>query len=183
MLGPEHLSYYELEAKPGTRFAHAHGAELERQAEAMEDYFDVVVERLIEPATAGTKRRTSASRLIERTGVTYAPITTSRTGSGVSTSGSASARSRRSAPNGDGTLLGLGHYLAALARGERPEREVEPLDEATRARERVMLGLRLDEGLPYAAAESSVDESASAAWSGWAWRPPCRRGRAWGPWS
>ena len=47
-LGPEHLSYYELEAKPGTRFAHAHGAELERQAEAMEDYFDVVVERLIE---------------------------------------------------------------------------------------------------------------------------------------
>ena len=47
-LGPEHLSYYELEAKPGTRFAHAHGAELERQAEAMEDYFDIVVERLIE---------------------------------------------------------------------------------------------------------------------------------------
>src|SRR5213075_1325614 len=30
-LGPEHLSCYELEAKPGTRFTHAHGAELERQ--------------------------------------------------------------------------------------------------------------------------------------------------------
>ena len=29
-LGPEHLSCYELEAKPGTRFTHAHGAELER---------------------------------------------------------------------------------------------------------------------------------------------------------
>ena len=32
-LEPEHLSCYELEAKPGTRFTHAHGAELERQAE------------------------------------------------------------------------------------------------------------------------------------------------------
>ena len=34
-LAPEHVSAYELEAKPGTRFTHAHGDELERQAEAM----------------------------------------------------------------------------------------------------------------------------------------------------
>ena len=33
-LAPEHLSCYELEAKPGTRFTHAHGEELERQAES-----------------------------------------------------------------------------------------------------------------------------------------------------
>ena len=45
-LGPEHLSCYELEAKPGTRFTHAHGDELERQAEAMEGYFERVVDRL-----------------------------------------------------------------------------------------------------------------------------------------
>src|SRR4051794_22020838 len=45
-LGPEHLSCYELEAKPGTRFTHAHGAELERQADAMESYFELVVEQL-----------------------------------------------------------------------------------------------------------------------------------------
>ncbi len=31
-LRPEHLSCYELEAKPGTRFTHSHGEELERQA-------------------------------------------------------------------------------------------------------------------------------------------------------
>src|SRR5438105_8095655 len=31
----EHLSCYELEAKPGTRFTHGHGPELARQAEAM----------------------------------------------------------------------------------------------------------------------------------------------------
>ena len=45
-LAPEHVSYYELEAKPGTRFTHAHGAELARQAEAMEGYFELVIERL-----------------------------------------------------------------------------------------------------------------------------------------
>src|SRR5206468_8797909 len=45
-LGPEHLSCYELEAKPGTRFTHTHGAELARQADAMETYFDVAVDRL-----------------------------------------------------------------------------------------------------------------------------------------
>src|SRR5213078_2852551 len=46
-LGPEHLSCYELEAKPGTRFTHAHGEELRRQAEAMEGYFECVVETLV----------------------------------------------------------------------------------------------------------------------------------------
>src|SRR4051794_25445671 len=45
-LEPEHLSAYELEAKPGTRFTHAHGAELERQAESMESHFELVVETL-----------------------------------------------------------------------------------------------------------------------------------------
>ena len=45
-LAPEHISYYELEAKPGTRFTHAHGAELARQAEAMEGYYELVIERL-----------------------------------------------------------------------------------------------------------------------------------------
>ncbi|HMI28092.1 MAG TPA: coproporphyrinogen-III oxidase family protein, partial [Gaiellaceae bacterium] len=45
-LGPEHLSCYELEAKPGTRFTHAHGTELARQADTMESYFEAVVQTL-----------------------------------------------------------------------------------------------------------------------------------------
>jgi putative oxygen-independent coproporphyrinogen III oxidase len=49
-LGPEHLSCYELEAKPGTRFTHAHGEELAHQADAMETYFELVVAQL---TTAG----------------------------------------------------------------------------------------------------------------------------------
>ena len=43
---PEHLSLYELEAKPGTRFTHAWSDELARQSEAMEGYFERVVETL-----------------------------------------------------------------------------------------------------------------------------------------
>ena len=159
-LGPEHLSYYELEAKPGTRFAHAHGAELERQAEAMEDYFDIVVERLIEagyrwyetanfclaPAQGGGRDLRARHNLAYWLGREYL-------GLGIGAVSTVGPERRRNTPR-------LGAYLAALARGERPERDVEPLDEATRARERVMLGLRLDEGLPYAAAESSVDAGA-----------------------
>ena len=45
---PDHISYYELEAKPGTRFTHRHGAELERQAEALEDHYETVVATLRE---------------------------------------------------------------------------------------------------------------------------------------
>src|SRR5439155_26661664 len=45
-LEPDHVSAYELEAKPGTRFTHAHGAALEREAESMESYFELVVETL-----------------------------------------------------------------------------------------------------------------------------------------
>src|SRR5262249_56627616 len=45
-LEPDHLSCYELEAKPGTRFTHTFGDELVRQADAMEGYFEQVVERL-----------------------------------------------------------------------------------------------------------------------------------------
>ena len=45
-LDPEHLSCYELEAKPGTRFTHRHGAELARQAELLEDHYEHVIARL-----------------------------------------------------------------------------------------------------------------------------------------
>ena len=45
-LEPEHLSCYELEAKPGTRFTHRHGAELARQAELLEDHYEHVIARL-----------------------------------------------------------------------------------------------------------------------------------------
>jgi oxygen-independent coproporphyrinogen-3 oxidase len=159
-LGPEHLSYYELEAKAGTRFAHAHGAELERQAEAMEDYFDVVVERLIEAGyrwyeTANfclAAEQADGRDLRARHNLAYW-LGREYLGLGIGAVSTIGNERRRNTPR-------LGAYLAALASGDEPEREIEPLDEATRARERVMLRLRLDEGLPYAAAESSLDAGA-----------------------
>ena len=54
----------------------------------------------------------------------------------------------------------LARYLAALRRGERPERELEPLDAETRARERLLLGLRLDEPLPTAGLDRAIDRAA-----------------------
>ena len=159
-LGPEHISYYELEAKPGTRFAHANGAELERQAEAMEGYFDLVVGRLVE---AGYRWYETANFCVDTEHADGRDLRARHNlaywqgreylGLGIGAVSTIGGERRKNTPR-------LGAYLAGLARGETPERDVEPLDEATRARERLMLGLRLDEGLPFATAESSVDASA-----------------------
>src|SRR5206468_4659709 len=54
----------------------------------------------------------------------------------------------------------VGAYLAALARGEAPPRELEPLPPSIRRRERVLLGLRLDEPLALRGLESAVDLAA-----------------------
>jgi oxygen-independent coproporphyrinogen-3 oxidase len=159
-LGPEHISYYELEAKPGTRFAHAHGTELERQAEAMEGYFDAVVERLVAAGyrwyeTANfcvAPERVDGRDLRARHNLAYW-LGREYLGLGIGAVSTVGNERRRNTPR-------LGAYLASLARAERPDREVEPLDDETLARERVMLGLRLDEGLPLRAAELAVDASA-----------------------
>jgi oxygen-independent coproporphyrinogen III oxidase len=156
-LSPEHVSYYELEAKPGTRFAHAHGAELARQAEAMEGYFDVVVERLTAagyrwyetanfcrtPEHAGGRDLRARHNLAYWLGRDYL-------GLGIGAVSTLSDERRRNTPR-------LNAYVTALTRGETPPRDVEQLDEQTRARERLMLGLRLDTGLPLAAAKRSID--------------------------
>ena len=161
-LQPEHLSCYELEAKPGTRFTHAHGAELERQAEAMEGYFERVVETLtaagyrwyetanfcLDSGRARGRDLRARHNLAYWLGRDYLGV-----GIGaVSTVGGMRWRNRPSLPA----------YLAALRRGEEPPREVEELDEQTRRRERLMLGLRLDEGLPIEGLEPALDPDALA---------------------
>jgi len=159
-LAPEHVSYYELEAKSGTTFTHAHGAELVRQAEAMEGYFDLVVERLTaagyrwyETANfclaadhAGGRDLRAQHNLAYWLGRDYL-------GLGLGAVSTLGDERRRNTPR-------LKAYVTALASGEAPPREVEPLDEPTRDQERLMLGLRLDTGLPLAEAERSVDATA-----------------------
>jgi oxygen-independent coproporphyrinogen-3 oxidase len=164
-LEPEHLSAYELEAKPGTRFTHAHGAELERQAESMESYFELVVETL-----------TSAGyRWYETANFCRTPDRDAAAGQG--TGGGRDLRARHNLGYWLGhDYLGLGvgavttiesgrwrnapsirSYLAALEQRGRPPREVEELTHTTREAERVMLGLRLDEPLALAGLGHIVD--------------------------
>ncbi len=152
-LEPEHVSAYELEAKPGTRFTHAHGAELERQAESMETYFERVVETL---SAAGYRWyetanfcRVGGRDLRARHNLGYW-LGRDYLGIGVGAVSTIENRRWRNAPS-------LARYVGALAQGERPPRELEELPAAVRAAERVMLGLRLDEPLPLAGLEQAVD--------------------------
>ncbi len=156
-LAPEHLSCYELEAKPGTRFTHAHGTELRRQAEAMEDYAARVAETLTgagyrwyETANFcrsddGRDLRAHHNLAIWR-GADYVGI-------GVGAVSTVDGVRRRNLPS-------LAGYVGALTRGEAPPRELEPLDAETRQVERLMLGLRLDEPFALAGAERVVDPDA-----------------------
>jgi len=156
-LGPEHLSCYELEAKPGTRFTSAHGEELARQGEAMEGYFELVVETLTAGGyrwyeTANFCRAGSARDLRARHNLGYW-LGRDYLGIGVGAVSTIGDLRWRNAP-------GVPRYLAALSRGDRPTRELEHLDGHVKARERVLLGLRLDEPLPLGGLGGAVDPDA-----------------------
>ncbi len=159
-LEPEHLSCYELEAKPGTRFTHAHGDELERQAEAMEGYFETVVETLTragyrwyETANFCVDAERSAGRDLRAQHNLAYWRGRDYLGLGIGAVSTVSGVRTRNLPS-------LGGYVAALASGERPRREVEVLDAETQARERLMLGLRLDEPVRVADVDASLDPAA-----------------------
>jgi oxygen-independent coproporphyrinogen-3 oxidase len=160
-LEPEHVSAYELEAKPGTRFTHRHGAELTRQAESMESYFERVVERLTaagyrwyETANfclSGSRARgrdlRSRHNLGYWLGRDYLAL-------GVGAVSTIEGVRRRNTPR-------LPVYLGALARGTGPPpRELESLEPDVRRLERLMLGLRLDQPLPLGEVSSVLDEPA-----------------------
>jgi oxygen-independent coproporphyrinogen III oxidase len=142
-LAPEHLSCYELEAKRGTRFAHVHGEELARQAEALETSFERVVETLTAAGyrwyeTAnfclpGDRDLRAHHNLAYWEGRDYL-------GLGIGAVSTVVGWRWRNRPS-------LSAYVEALGSGAPPQRELETLDAATRRRERVMLGLRLDEPL------------------------------------
>jgi oxygen-independent coproporphyrinogen-3 oxidase len=156
-LAPQHLSAYELEAKPGTRFTHAHGGELERQADSMESYFELVVATLTEagyrwyetanfcrrPELAGGRDLRAQHNLGYWLGHDYL-------GLGVGAVSTIENLRWRNAPS-------LAGYIEALADGRRPPREPEHLSAETRAGERLMLALRLDEPLPLAGIEPVLD--------------------------
>jgi putative oxygen-independent coproporphyrinogen III oxidase len=156
-LAPEHLSWYELEAKPGTRFTHAHGQELARQAEEMEGYFERVVDgmtgagyRWYETANfCLTPARDSGRDLRSRHNLGYW-LGRDYLGLGIGAVSTVGPQRWRNTPR-------LGAYLEALANGQRPLRDVEELPAEVKREERVMLGLRLDEGVLLADATDAID--------------------------
>jgi len=152
-LSPEHLSAYELEAKPGTRFTHAHGVELERQAESMESYFELVVEALTGAGyrcyeTANFARRGSGD-LRSRHNLGYW-LGHDYLGIGVGAVSTIENRRWRNLPS-------LRGYIEALEGGRRPPRAVAEVPAEVRETERLMLGLRLDEPVVVAAAGGLLD--------------------------
>jgi len=134
--------------------------ELERQAEAMETYFERVVERV---STAGYRWYETANFCVAADHVAGRDLRAQHNlaywlgrdyvGLGIGAVSTLGGERRRNTPR-------LNAYVSALSGGEAPVREVETLDEATREQERLMLGLRLDTGLPLAEAERSVDAAA-----------------------
>ena len=158
-LEPEHLSCYELEAKPGTRFTHAHGDELARQADALEGYFEIVVETLTAAGyrwyeTANFCRRDAARDLRARHNLGYW-LGRDYLGVGVGAVSTLDGERRRNLPS-------LPRYVAALAGGDAPPREIEAIDDETHRRELLLLGLRLDEPVVLADVGDAVDLDALA---------------------
>jgi len=154
-LGPDHVSAYELEAKPGTRFTHRHGAELERQGEAMEVYYEQVVAALraagyrwYETANFCRPGHECRHNLGYWLGHDYLGI-------GVGAVSTVGLERRRNRP-------GLRGYLEAVEAGRRPPAEVEHLTPAERGLERLMLGLRLDTPLRLNGLAALVDDAACA---------------------
>jgi oxygen-independent coproporphyrinogen-3 oxidase len=160
-LEPDHLSCYELEAKPGTRFTHTFGSELARQADAMEGYFERVVERLTEAgyrwyetanfcrpgAPAGAEDFRARHNLAYWLGRDYV-------GLGIGAVSTVAGERRRNLPS-------LARYVTALGGGAAaPPRELEHIDSTTSRQERLLLGLRLDEPLPLAGLETALDAAA-----------------------
>ncbi len=159
-LEPEHLSCYELEAKPGTRFTIAHGEELARQADALEGYFEHVVDTLtsagyrwyetanfcLEAGRAGGRDLRAHHNLGYWEGRDYL-------GLGIGAVSTVSGERRSNLPS-------LPRYVEALASGTRPPREIEQIDDETHRRELLLLGLRLDEPVAVADVGDALDRDA-----------------------
>lgn len=140
-LGPDHVSWYELELKPGSALARRGTAPYDEDAAA--DAYRRVVAGLEQAGyrwyeTANFARPGHECRHSQAYwgAADYLGI-------GVGAVSTLGAERRRNAP-------GLARYLAALADGREPPRTRETLSPDTRRRERWMLALRLDRPLDLA---------------------------------
>lgn len=133
-LAPDHVSWYELELKPGSALALSGLAAMDED-EAADAYRRVVGAledagyRWYETANFARPGHECRQSLAYWGAQDYLGI-------GVGAVGTVDGVRRRNAPH-------LERYIAALAAGAAPPRSHEPLDEDTRRRERWMLALRV----------------------------------------
>jgi oxygen-independent coproporphyrinogen-3 oxidase len=149
-LEPDHLSCYELEAKPGTRFTYRHGAALAAQAELIEGQLDRIIDRL---QAAGYRWYETASFARPgREGRHNTAYWHARDylGLGVGAVSTVDGVRRVNGPR-------LAPYLARAGSDLGVPHRLEPLDAHTRLVERLMLGLRLEGGVDRAAVEGVLD--------------------------
>ena len=159
-LEPQHLSCYELEAKPGTRFTFAHGEELARQADALEGYFEQVVDTL---TAAGYRWYETANFCLDGPRARGRDLRARHNlgywqgrdylGLGIGAVSTVAGTRRRNSPS-------LSRYVRSLVAGEEPPREIEPIDRETHVRELLLLGLRLDEPVAVADVDGALDRNA-----------------------
>ena len=137
-LEPEHVSWYELEIKPGAALARMGIPPPDEDAVA-DAYRRIVAAlegagyRWYETANFARRGRECRHSLAYWGAADYL-------GLGVGAVSTVAGERRRNLP-------GLDDYIDALSRGRAPRREREPLDDDTRRRERWMLALRRDEPL------------------------------------
>jgi oxygen-independent coproporphyrinogen-3 oxidase len=140
-LAPDHVSWYELELKPGSALARR-GLPALDEDEGADAYRRIVAGleaagyRWYETANFARPGRECRHSLAYWGAADYLGV-------GIGAVSTAGGRRWRNRP-------GLAAYVAALARGEAPPRAVEPLDDDDLRRERWMLGLRLADGLDVA---------------------------------
>jgi oxygen-independent coproporphyrinogen-3 oxidase len=133
-LGADHVSWYELEVKPGSALA--------RRGETVDEDFSeeayrLVVERLEDAGYRWYETANFARPGHEcRHSLAYWEAA-DYLGVGIGAVSTVGERRWRNAPD-------LSGYIARAASGETPRRTGEDLDRDTRRRERWMLGLRLD---------------------------------------
>ena len=138
----------------------AHGEELERQADAMEGYFEQVVDTL---TAAGYRWYETANFCLDGKRADGRDLRAHHNlgywrgrdylGLGIGAVSTVSGERRRNLPS-------LHRYVEALAHGEAPPRELEPIDRETHMRELLLLGLRLDEPVALAEVAGAVDRDA-----------------------
>ena len=152
-LAPDHISAYELEAKPGTRFAVHHGQRLAEQAELLERHFDVVIDTL-EAAGFDWYEIASFARGSSHEGRHNRSywLAEDYLGLGVGAVSTVGCERRTNGPR-------LAAYLADPAGASAQREEISP---RLRQQERLLLGLRLAEGVPTAAVDGVLDRAGLA---------------------